>query len=711
MDLPRVPIPEIFLNRHAHRLRTRSGVMGPRTPGQNGNSQSPNTARYQGNGQRPPTQPRAHISRGPNEARRHPSQAPTPGHRNNFQTPAPAPARHHGSAPGSNGNRSHHFRSQTPAPRRNHSEVPTPSRHRANTPGPNRHLRYTSHGPNQDRRNNGQGSNQTQSNGNSQNQNQSRRGGNPRRPNQKLSIELEREIADRVEQYIQLGFPVKDGLVWEIASAVLHEKNMPIISKGWPKYFMNRYTNVRSMFFEARDTQKNKERQKAQDRQSGEEPSPSSMELKAAAHAFPEQLMQWIRRFDISLDDIYVMGELAFITKVVKSKKRMTMSRNTSDDSRPFISGVFCVSHRRPRFLSPFITCKTADLPTNGPMGRVHVTQNETGWASMSKALENWLKMVFDAETRPRAADGASRPWRLLLVDADHIDRTIVPAFQVSCWYKGIICLPFPTGTCDRLSPLHRTVFELFEKDFYGVMRKKWVQNRDKNHKEELFLQPKDFLKEFSEYIVRLVSSRESENKAHSAWTEIGLIPDNPAPNREAPNRERPHTEDCIVISDGESNHSRQATRTPREPTRGRSVAVEVPNTTVQMASPPQSSPMRPQPQPVQVKQETSDSEESEEESTPAPAKTPERPRKTTPRRPEEPSPSKRPRTPEEPSSRFGNEQAAQRKRLRRLTECKNRDERDRQLEKLLDCHMKFFLQAEAGRGILTSMGSQIRDD
>ena len=702
MDLPRVPIPEIFLNRHAHRLRTRSGVMGPRTPGQNGNSQSPNTARYQGNGQRPPTQPRAHISRGPNEARRHPSQAPTPGHRNNFQTPAPA--RHNGSAPGSTGNRSNHnhFRGQTPAPRRNHSEAPTPSRHRANTPGPNRHLRYTSHGPTQDRRNNGQGSNQTQSNGNGQNQNQSRRGGNPRRPNQKLSSELESEIADRVELYIELGFPVKDGLVWEIASAVLHEKGMDNTSKGWPKSFLSRYTNLRSMFFRARDTQKAK--QKARDEQRGEELSPSRRELNAAVSAFPEQAMQWIRKFDISLDNIYVMGELAFITKVVKAKKRMTMTRNASDYSRPFISGVFCMSHQRPRFLSPFVTCQTEELPTNGPIGKVHVTQDKTGWASMSTGLKSWLKMVFDAETQPRAADGASRPWRLLFVDADHLDRIVAPAFYVSCWYRRILCLPFPTGTCDRLSPLHLTIFDAFEENFFGVMRKKWRRNREENRKEEFSLRPEVFLREFSEYIVGLVSSREYETKAQSAWSESRLLPDNPAPSRE-----RPHTEDVIVISDEESNRSREATRT-REPTNRRSIAIEVPNR--QMASPPQSSPMRAQVRPVQVKQESSESEESEDECTPAPARTAERPNKTTPRRTEEPTPSKRPRTPDEtPSSRFGDEQAAQRKRLRRLTECTTRDERDRQLEKLLDFHMNCFLDAEAGRGILASMKRRVSDD
>lgn len=278
-----------------------------------------------------------------------------------------------------------------------------------------------------------------------------------------LSVEDEREVVERVERWVQHGFFPYHMLAKDIANVYFHNdqsynQNRPNLNVGWQKGFLDRNPELAATLAEVRDT----------------------MRLKGAhedrrAWKFFEAFKDMKERFQVTDENIYAMEDAAFVTTIYRKSNAMFVrptNQHHKREERAFSSVIHCCSTKG-KHLRPYIVCRSQDPPQTRNIGQIQVSFNQSGWAEPNHAVD-WLKTVFEPETRPRVR---RRTWRILMISQRF--RIVFPDFVSFCWDNNIACLSFPKNEQKFFNPMENIAFGPIQKSYTDYMRKRFSDNNE----------------------------------------------------------------------------------------------------------------------------------------------------------------------------------------------------------------------------------------
>ncbi|KAJ5092950.1 hypothetical protein N7456_008811 [Penicillium angulare] len=334
----------------------------------------------------------------------------------------------------------------------------------------------------------------------------------------KLTDEEEDLVAENVERYIDHGFPVKkEGQILEIALLSLKEhakrndEQFPkTLSMAWVKGFFQRHPDLERKFLQSRD------------------------EYKASNFSTfrqdPDTLLGFLDvidktrdRYPFANENVYTVGELGFIPLIRSERQSLIISRPdgvvcSDREPRDFHSVIHCLTYGG-KYLDPFILTsghqKASKRQLKGTRVQV-VLDHKKRWADEAHLL-NWVKSIFDPSTKQNVENNDEYPWRLLLVDGNHLGS--YTEIEMVCFSMKIICLSFPRKSCRFISPLYGTSLEAVGKSWADAFRKKF-RNSGQAH-----LQLS--MKEFVSSIQTELSSHHRQIENHGAWLNSCLLPPN----------------------------------------------------------------------------------------------------------------------------------------------------------------------------------------
>ena len=166
-----------------------------------------------------------------------------------------------------------------------------------------------------------------------------------------------------------------------------------------------------------------------------------------------------LQRPDVLPKNVYNMDETGVILSMLGSVKVLIGKDDMRDYrganvKRTLVTAIECFS-RDGRYLSPMIIWLASTHRSNWttfPTPGWHYACSESGYTNSKISLE-WLKRVFDPETKERAG---SRP-RLLICDGFGTHETLeVLEF---CFANNIILCRLPSYTSHKLQPCNTAVF------------------------------------------------------------------------------------------------------------------------------------------------------------------------------------------------------------------------------------------------------------
>ncbi|KAJ5791907.1 uncharacterized protein N7518_008918 [Penicillium psychrosexuale] len=219
------------------------------------------------------------------------------------------------------------------------------------------------------------------------------------------------------------------------------------------------------------------------------------------------------QRFQVSNDNIYAMEDAAFVTTMYRKASLMFVrptNQNHKREERAFSSVMHCCSTRG-KHLPPYIVCRSQDPPQTKNFGRIKVSFTQSGWAEANHALD-WLKTVFQSETRPR---GRRDAWRILLIS--HRFRIVFPEFEKCCWENRIACLSFPQNDQQFFNPIENIAFGPMQKSYTEYMRKRFSDNNENAITLDV--------EEFASWINGEVASSKRAEEAADFWRQSCLVP------------------------------------------------------------------------------------------------------------------------------------------------------------------------------------------
>lgn len=316
-----------------------------------------------------------------------------------------------------------------------------------------------------------------------------------------LSVEDENVIVERVERWLNHGFFPYNMLAKDTANAYFHNhqgynQNRPNLNVGWQKGFWMRHRELADHIAKERNTLKLKGPH--EDRR---------------AWKFFQAFKDIKQRFQVSNDNIYAMEDAAFVTTMYRKASAMfvrPMNQHHKREERAFSSVIHCCSTRG-KHLPPYIVCRSQDPPQTKNFGRIKVSFTQSGWAEANHALD-WLKTVFEPETRPK---GRREALRILLIS--HRFRIVFPEFEKFCWDHRIACLSFPKNDQQFFNPIENIAFGAMQKSYTDYMRKRFSDNNENAITLDVG--------EFASWIDGEVASSKRAEEAADVWRQSCLVP------------------------------------------------------------------------------------------------------------------------------------------------------------------------------------------
>ncbi|KAG0153404.1 hypothetical protein PDIDSM_5257 [Penicillium digitatum] len=315
-----------------------------------------------------------------------------------------------------------------------------------------------------------------------------------------LSVEDENAVVERVERWLNHGFFPYNMLAKDTANAYLHthqsSRQRPNLNVGWQKGFWMRHQKLADYIAKERSTLKLKGPH--EDRR---------------AWKFFQAFKDVKQRCQVFNDNIYAMEDAAFVTTMYRKASTMfvrPMNQHHKREERAFSSVIHCCSTRG-KHLPPYIVCRSQDPPQTKNFDRIKVSFTQSGWAEANHALD-WLKTVFEPETRPR---GRREAWRILLIF--YRFRIVFPEFEKFCWDHRIACLSFPKNDQQFFNPMENIAFGAMQKSYTDYMRKRFSDNNETAITLEV--------REFASWIDGEVSSSKRAEEAADVWRQSCLVP------------------------------------------------------------------------------------------------------------------------------------------------------------------------------------------
>ncbi|CEJ61194.1 hypothetical protein PMG11_09732 [Penicillium brasilianum] len=401
--------------------------------------------------------------------------------------------------------------------------------------------------------------------------------------NRILSDEDEATVAEWIVRWLDHGFPLENRKqVSAFARYFMHIVNHPNkdvgVSDEFYESLFRRNRAIKDRVHAAREAYKSAKLKK-EDREAKEQ----------RLSRFPAFLrdLQW--GLEIPSAHLYVFGDTGFVTAISSEHQGLYIDASTRDDDdyRRMTSAIICASHDN-RFLSPYLISKTSAVNQQPNMYKnVSTSFAAKPWANAEFFLD-WIKCVFEKETKPARVKGPNGQARLLLVDG--IRYGITPEIFMSCWNKGIYLVCIPHKGSSFFNPLECGVFSKMHKVYADE-----AATRYREEKVPFIIDPRDV----TDFILRLLDRNLLKGQLSRGWTKSHLysrdedslskhvkgIPATPAPVTPVKARTRSATRKQVQ---GQPMSPPQSSKQPEDGRRARGSTTESLSTSESEYEPPE---------------------------------------------------------------------------------------------------------------------------
>jgi hypothetical protein len=305
------------------------------------------------------------------------------------------------------------------------------------------------------------------------------------------------EIIKHIERWIEHGFEQYTSLTKDVANAYRNQlpgdtQQRQNFGMGWQAGFLRNHAELSELL----NTSKSEE---------GHD----------SARNFFMTYQECKRVRKVPAERIYALEEAAYQTTIYQ-RRGMVFPRPKKQpkrtEERQFSSVIHCCSSRG-RHLPPYIICRSKNPPQTRTFEGMQIASNETGWTEEAHASD-WLRTVFEPETRCWPHTTKSNPWRILLVSRRF---SVNPDFELYCWKNHILCLPFPVSDQKFFNPMHCIAFEAMKKSYTDTMMSNLAG------KPYVTMEVDDF----ASWIKAEIRSSKRRAEATTQWAESCLVPVN----------------------------------------------------------------------------------------------------------------------------------------------------------------------------------------